>query len=75
MMYNDFLKLIEEGGYTIKDLPLTAENDAGELVILSVVGFDNDDNPIWRTETLQENEYVRINIYHPDGTVEEMYEK
>lgn len=49
------------------DLPITAVNEDGENVIINCV--DN----CYRVTTLQKNGWCRTNIYHPDGTIEELY--
>ena len=43
-------------------------NDNGETVVVSI------DKECACIRTLQNNKWSRINIYHKDGTVEELYE-
>ena len=65
---------LKENGCTINDLPLSAKNDSGEDVIVEAQ-IDENGDPIWKITTIQKNEWSRINFYHRDGTVEEMYSK
>lgn len=51
------------------DLPATAVNEDGDNVIINRVGN------CYRVATLQKNGWYRTNIYHPDGTTEELYER
>ena len=53
--------------------PLSAENEKGELVIISE-GEQNDVH-FYETQTAQNNNYVRTNVYWEDGTVEEIFER
>lgn len=62
--YNKLLKehgLIEE--------PLCGINEDGEKVIVMITDTDA------TVRTIQSNGWHRINIYYPDGTEEELYEK
>ena len=43
------------------------ENEDGEKVIVSI------DEESAEVKTLQDNGWIRINIYYPDGTEEELY--
>lgn len=66
----DFRKLLEDF-YNDKSEPgmFTTTNENGETVILEITpGF-------LKTLTYQNNDWIRINIYHKDRTVEETYEK
>lgn len=47
----------------------TTTNENGEQVVLEI----GDD--YLKTSTLQNNNWMRINIYHKDRTVEEFYER
>lgn len=49
------------------------ENEDKEIVIVSE-GEDEDDKSMI-TQTYQKNGWTRTNIYHEDGTVEELYNK
>lgn len=51
------------------EMPLSATTDNGELSTLSI----NKDNIT--VSTFQKNNWVRINVYHADGMIEELYEK
>lgn len=74
MKYDDFQKLLDKNNYTINDLPLTGKSENDEPIILTIAGYDNDDNVIWKTVTYQKNGYIRMNLYYFDGDVEELYE-
>lgn len=51
------------------DLPATTVNEDGENVIINCV------DDCYRVTTLQKNGWYRTNIYHPDGTIEELYDR
>lgn len=72
-MYDILSKWIEVNGYTIANLPLTAENEDGEPVIIEARDFG--EGPVFMVSTAQENGWMRINYYHADGTVEETYKR
>ena len=74
MTYEDILELIEDTGYTIDDLPLTSVNDDGENIIVD--REDTEDGQIvLKLSTAQDNGWMRVNYFWPDGTTEEMYER
>ena len=60
--------------FTVEDLPLTATNEDGETVIIEVAG-KQDGKFIWKVSTLQSNNWIRINVYYPNGDVDELYER
>lgn len=66
----DFRKLLEDFYNDKSELGIfTTTNENGETVILEITpGF-------LKTSTYQNNDWIRINIYHKDRTVEETYEK
>ena len=66
----DFRKLLEDF-YNDKSEPgiFTTTNENGETVILEITP------EFLKTSTNQSNDWIRINIYHKDRTVEETYEK
>lgn len=45
------------------------KNEDGEYVVVSI------DKECACIRTLQKNGWMRINIYHKDGTIEEMFER
>ena len=45
------------------------ENEDGEKVIVSI------DEESAEIQTLQDNHWIRVNIYYPDGTEEELYKR
>ena len=47
-------------------------NENGEYVVVRTYTNENGDN-IKQTKTYQDNGYVRINEYYPDGTTTEEY--
>ena len=73
--YDVFLPWLHENGVSMRDLPVTAQTETGETVIVEVNGRDDDGHWIWRISTLQENGWIRVNNYYYDGTVDEMFEK
>lgn len=64
---SEYSKLIELIGK--KPLPLMAENENGETVIV-----ERGTSCIIVT-TLQPNDWCRVNEYYPDGTITETYER
>lgn len=66
----DFRKLLEDF-YNDKSEPgiFTTTNENEETVILEITP------KFLKTSTYQNNNWIRINIYHKDRTVEEIYEK
>ena len=53
---------------------LFGENERGDTVVVST-GKTEDNEPYYKVETIQENDWVRTNIYYEDGTIEELYDK
>lgn len=51
------------------DLPATAVNENGDNVIIDYV------DGCYKVATLQKNGWCKTNIFHPDGTIEELYER
>jgi len=45
------------------------ENSDGEKVIVSI------DEESAEIKTLQDNGWIRVNVYYPDGTEEELYRR
>ena len=56
-----------------KTLPLMAENENEERVI--VEKGHNGDLEYYQLSTFQNNDWVRINRYYEDGSIDETYEK
>ena len=54
-----------------KELPLVGINEDGEKII---VEWSNEYGA-YRVTTMQHNDWLRINHYYEDGTVEETYKK
>ena len=48
------------------------ENQDGEIILLYPILKAGD---VVRVDTFQDNGWIRVNLYHEDGTVEEMYKK
>ena len=73
LTYKDILQFIEDCGYTIYDLPLSSVNDDDEDIIV-----DAENTPegkvVLKFTTVQNNGYLRVNYFWPDGTVEETFE-
>ena len=61
-------KKTEDGERLLTDGIYEGENENGERVILSV----SEDS--YAIRTIQNNGWMRINIYHIDGTIEEIFE-
>ena len=55
------------------ELPLSAKNENGELVIIEE--RISDGIPFYRLTTVQDNNWCRINRYYADGTIDETYER
>ena len=56
-----------------KTLPLVAENDKGERIIIEKC--NNGDLNYYQLNTFQKNDWVRINRYYEDGSFDETYER
>lgn len=51
------------------DMPLVGENEDGEMVMTEAT------SEFVRIVTYQQNGWVRVNYFYPDGTIEELYER
>ena len=71
MTYESIKNHIAESG---GELPLSAKNENGELVIIEE-RKDTDGNPYYKLTTVQNNNWCRINCYYADGTIDETYER
>lgn len=56
-----------------KTLPLNAENEDKERVIIEKLY--NGDMKYYQLSTFQSNDWVRINRYYEDGSIDTTYEK
>ena len=56
-----------------KTLPLTAENESKERVIIEKL--HNGDMKYYQLSTFQNNDWVRVNRYYEVGSFDETYEK
>ena len=56
-----------------KKLPFTAENENGERVIIEK-GY-NGDLKYYRLATFQNNDWIKINCYYEDGSIDETYKR
>jgi hypothetical protein len=54
-------------------LPATATNDKSEDVIITTEPWE--DSKCYRIDTYQKNNWIRINRYYSDGSVDETYER
>ena len=54
--------------------PCSGKNDEGEDIIIER-GYNGNCVPFYRVTTSQDNGWLRINFYYPDGTVTEEYER
>ena len=70
MTYESIKKQIAESG---EELPISAKNENGELVIIEE--RISDGIPFYRLTTVQNNNWCRINCYYADGTINETYER
>jgi len=73
LSYPAFDRMMLEKGYTLGDLPLSGEDAEGNDVILSAASSDG--GIVWTVHTYQENGWVRINNYYPDGTIDELFDR
>lgn len=73
--YDVYLPWLHENGLSMRDLPVTAKTETGEIVFIEVNGRDDDGHWIWKISTLQGNGVFLVNYYYYDGTVEELYER
>lgn len=56
-----------------KTLPLMAENEDGERVIIEK--GNNGELEYYQLSTFQSNDWVRINRYYIDGSIDETYDR
>ena len=56
-----------------KTLPLNAENENKERVVIEKLY--NGDMKYYQLSTFQSNDWVRINCYYEDGSIDVTYEK
>lgn len=70
MNYKSIKNLVENSG---KSLPLSAENENGETVIIEQGAIDG--MHYYSLKTAQSNGWIRINSYYSDGTIDETYTK
>lgn len=68
MTYYDYLDLTKE----FSSFPIAGKNENGENVMIE--HYDGDE-PYFKVTTFQNNGWTRINCYHKDGSIEEIYEK
>lgn len=73
--YDVFLPWLHENGLSMKELPVAAKTETGEIILVEVNGRDDDGHWIWKISTLQSNGVFLVNYYYYDGTVEETYER
>lgn len=53
---------------------MAAKTEFGENMIVDA-RYDDDGEVVWKISTMQDNDWLRINRYDKNGTVEEAYEK
>ena len=66
----NYVKNAEEEG---KMVPLTGENQDGDPVLVEEGTIDGDH--VYIISTCQKNGWIRKNIYHEDGVIEETFER
>ena len=57
-----------------KEMPVTYENSKGENAIITK-GISEDGTKFFTVKTMQKNDWIAVNTYYEDGTIEETYEK
>lgn len=70
MGYHDYLDLTEE--FKCEDFPVAGLNDSGERVVID--RYDGDES-YFKVTTYQNNDWIRINYFYKDGSVDEIYER
>lgn len=70
MGYHDYLDLTEE--FKSEDFPVAGLNENGERVIID--RYDGDES-YFKVTTYQNNDWIRINYFYKDGSVDEIYER
>lgn len=68
MMF-EYIKDLVQG----KELPWMGQNEDGEFVIIECGACES--CICFKVTTVQDNDWLRINHYYEDGTVEETYRK
>ena len=73
MTYKEIDKMVKEFG---KEMPINATNEDGEDVIIEGGREPENDNlRFYQLTTVQKNDWLRINVYWEDGTVEEWFDR
>lgn len=70
MTYYDYLELTKRFDY--EDFPVAGFNENAERVIID---RNDGEDKYFKVTTFQNNNWIRVNYYHQDGTTEEIYEK
>ena len=70
MGYHDYLDLTEE--FKREDFPVVGLNENGERVVID--RYDGDES-YFKVTTYQNNNWIRINYFYKDGSVDEIYER
>ena len=65
----EYIKDLVQG----KELPWMGQNEDGEFVIIEESAYEH--GLCFKVTTVQNNDWLRINHYYEDGTVEETYKK
>lgn len=73
MDYERLKKLVNNLLATGKTLPAIGENENNEMVLL--YQGEDENGAFYMTMTAQSNNWIRINTYYEDGTVNETYHK
>ena len=70
--YTTFMPWLKYHGFTVGDLPLSAETSDGEDAIIDA--YRQDGEWVWKISVVQKNNRMRTTCYYKDGTVETLYE-
>lgn len=80
--YEEFERLFESVELQIKDMPLSGKTTDGLDIIINAYHEPEyreisylDSDVVYTRSVIQKNGWIETTYYHPDGTVETMYDK
>ena len=70
MTYYDYLDLTNQ--FKPEEFPVAGMNENGERVVID--RYDGEE-AYFKVTTFQNNDWIRVNYYYQDGSVDEIYER
>lgn len=69
MSYNEIKEKLKKDGF---DCPCNGTDNDGNMIIISEGSCDG--NHYYEVHTVQKNNWIRVNCYYEDGSVDETFE-